>query len=155
MDKNEFKAFCKEEFYKRNYKKSKNMYYLSGTEGVMSGIMLQKSNYGPVYYVNYYFFIGDYNNVPISSYPTHYEGDVYGRIIVMSKTQTHNGKAFETGAIEYEEYTQETLRPYFDQTFEKFILPPIYKGKKYILDNLKVLYDLDLRKEEVLRKLQS
>ena len=84
MDKNEFKAFCKNEFYKRGYRKIKNMYFLTGNEGVMSSIELQKSNYGEEYYVNFYFYIG---NVSSSLYPTLYEADVYGRIIVMSKKQ--------------------------------------------------------------------
>ena len=35
--------------------------------------------------------------------------------------------------IEYEEYTEDELRPYFDKEFEERILPPVYQGKKYIL----------------------
>lgn len=155
MDKNEFKAFCKNEFYKRGYKKIKNTYYLSGAEGVMSGIQLQKSNYGEEYYVNFYFFIGNFEGISSASYPTNYEYDVYGRIIVMSKKQKYKGDYFETGAIEYEEYTEETLRPYFDKAFDERILPPVYQGKKYILDNLNKLYQLDLRQDEVMKKLQE
>ena len=136
MDKNEFKAFCKNEFYKRGYRKIKNMYFLTGNEGVMSSIELQKSNYGEEYYVNFYFYIG---NVSSSLYPTLYEADVYGRIIVMSKKQKYKGDYFETGAIEYEEYTEETLRPYFDKAFDERILPPVYQGKKYIL-NLSLIH---------------
>lgn len=58
-------------------------------------------------------------------------------------------------AIEYEEYTEDELRPYFDKEFEERILPPIYQGKKYILDNLGKFYSLTLNKEEVMKKLQS
>ena len=35
------------------------------------------------------------------------------------------------------------------------ILPPVYQGKKYILDHLGKLYSLTLHKEEVMRKLKS
>ena len=157
MDKNEFKEFCKKEFYKRGYKKIRKMYYLVGTEGVMSGIRLQKSDFGEEYYVNFYFFIGDFQGVSTSLYPTHYDSDVYGRIPVMSKTQRdrHTKECFITGAIEYLEYTEETLRPYFDKAFEELILPPVYQGKQYILENLNKLYRLDIRREEVLKKLQE
>ena len=65
------------------------------------------------------------------------------------------GKQFLTSAIEYEEYTEEELRLYFDKEFEERILQPIHEGKKYILDNLGKLYSLTLRKEEVMQKLQS
>ena len=57
--------------------------------------------------------------------------------------------------IEFVKYTEDELRPYFDKEFEERILPPVYQGKKYILDNLGKLYSLTLRKEEVMRKLQS
>ena len=157
MDKNEFKEFCKKEFYKRGYKKIRKMYYLVGTKGVMSGIDLQKSNFGEEYYVNFYFFIGDFQGVSTSLYPTLYESDVYDRILVMSKTQRdrHTKECFITSGIEYLEYTEETLRPYFDKDFEERILPPVYQGKQYILENLNKLYRLDIRREEVLKKLQE
>ena len=157
MDKNEFKEFCKKEFYKRGYKKIRKMYYLVGTEGVMSGIDLQKSNFGGEYYVNFYFFIGDFEGVSTSLYPTQYEYDVYDRIPVMSKKERdrHTKECFITGAIEYLEYTEETLRPYFDKASEERILPAVYQGKQYILENLNKLYRLSLRKEEVLKKLQE
>ena len=68
---------------------------------------------------------------------------------------TVHGKCFLTAMIEYEEYTEDELRPYFDKEFEERILPPVYQGKKYILDHLGNLYSLTLRKEEVMRKLKS
>lgn len=152
MDKNEFKAFCKKEFESRGFKKKKNMFYLTGND-LLCGIYLQKSSYGNVYYVNYYYFIGEFNN--ITNYPTHYESDIQERILTMSKTSTIHGKHFITAQIEYEEYTEEELRPYFDKEFEERILPPVHQGKKYILDNLGRLYSLTLHKEEVLRKLRG
>ncbi len=155
MDKKQFKDFCKKEFYKRGYTKHKNTYYLLGKSGILSSIELQKSNYGAEYYINYNFFIGDFDNVPINSYPKSSESDIYERIEVMSVKQQINGEAFMTGQIEYEEYTEETLRPYFDDAFDTKILPPLSCGKEYILNNLGKLYELTLRKNEVLEKLQA
>ena len=152
MDKKQFKAFCEKEFESRGFKKVKNAFYLLGND-LLCGIDLQKSNYGNVYYVNYYYFIGDFSK--LTNYPTYYESDIQGRIGVMSQKQTFQGKRFLTAQIEYEEYVEDELRPFFDKEFEEKVLPPINQGKKYILDNLKKLYFLTLNQEEVMRKLQS
>lgn len=152
MDKNEFKAFCKKEFEARGFKKQKNAFYLLGQD-LLCGIDLQKSNFGDIYYVNYYYFIGEFKN--ITNYPTYYDSDIEGRIGVMSRKQTFQGKQFMTAQVEYEEYTEDELRPFFDKEFEEKILPPINRGKKYILDNLNTLYFLTLKQEEVMRKLQA
>ena len=152
MDIKQFKDFCKKELELRGFEKIKKMFYCLGKD-VLCGIELQKSNYGNRYYVNYYFFIGNFN-IAIE-YPERYDLDVQGRIVVMSKSQTVGGKHFLTSMIEYEEYTEEELRLYFDKEFEKKIIPPIRQGKTYILENLGKLYSLTLRKEEVMRKLQT
>ena len=150
MDKKQFMGFCKNEFKARGFKKKKNVFYLAGHD-LLCGIDLQKSNYGDVYYINYYYFIGDFENN--SHYPTHYESDIQGRIVVMSKKQTFQGKQFLTAQVEYEEYSEDELRPFFEREFKEKILPPINQGKKYILDNLNSLYFLTLNQGEVMRKL--
>ena len=152
MDKNEFKIFCKNEFEARGFKKQKNMFYLKGHD-LLCGICLQRSYYGSIYYVNYCYFIGSFED--IKKYPSHYESDIYERLLVMYKTSTIRGKNYITSQIEYEEYTEEELRPFFDKEFEEKILPPIKQGKKYILDNLKKIYSLTINQEEVLQKLKE
>ena len=152
MDKKQFKEFCKKEFEARGFKKQNNAFYLAGQD-LLCGIDLQKSNYGNEYYVNYYYFIGDFKKV--TNYPTHYESDIQGRVSVMSKSQTFQGEHFMTAQIEYEEYTEEEIRPFIEKEFEEAILPPINQGKKYILDNLDTLYFLTLNQEEVMKKLES
>ena len=97
MDKKQFKEFCKNEFKARGFKKQRNVFYLTGHD-LLCGIDLQKSNYGDVYYVNYYYFIGEFKN--ITDYPTHYESDIQGRIAVMSRKQTFQGKQFMTVQVE-------------------------------------------------------
>lgn len=152
MDKKQFRAFCKKEFEERGFKKQDNTFYLLGKD-LLCGIELSKSNYGNEYYVDFFYCIGDYGDVV--ELPGYYDSDIDERILAMSKTKTVCGKYFLTAMIEYEKYTEEELRPYFDKEFEERILPPVYQGKKYILDNLGKLYSLTLRKEEVMRKLQS
>ena len=152
MERKQFIDFCKKEFEKHGFKKIKKYFYLAGKD-VLCGMDLQKSNYGCFYYINYFYCIGDYNNSIVL--PTYYDGDIASRICVMSKTQTYQGKHFMTSMVEYEEYTEDELRPYFDKEFKENILPPISQGKKYILENLNKKYCLDLRVDEVLRKLQE
>ena len=153
MDKIQFKKFCDTEFKKRNFIKANKGYYLNGDKGVLCGIFFQKSDFSDSYYINYYFFLGEFKDK--KSYPICYDLDVQGRITVISKTETIKGEYLLTAAIEYEMYSEEELRPHFDKAFEEQILPPIYQGKKYILDNLKKLYFLTLRQDDVMQKLLS
>lgn len=152
MEKKQFKAFCKKEFETRGFKKRKNAFYLLGQD-LLCGVDLQKSSYGDFYYINYCFYIGDFSNT--TSYPAYYESDVQGRIAVMSKKQTSQGKCFMTAMVEYEEYTEEELKTFFEKEFAEKVLPPVSQGKKYLLNNLNTLYFLTLNQEEVMRKLQS
>lgn len=153
MDKKEFKKFCNTEFVKWGFKKLKKGYYLCGDKQVLGGLFLQSSNYSNCYYVNFCFFLGEYSN--LDKYPSYYDMDVEGRMWVMSKTKQHQGECFMTTQIEYEEYSSDELRVFFDKEMEERILPPIIQGKKYILDNLNELYFLTLKPEEVMRKLQE
>ena len=114
---------------------------------------LQKSNYGNVYYVNYQYFIGDFDDS--INYSLLEECDVEGRIIVRSKKETFQGKPLMTPQIEYEEYTEEELRKFFENEFKEKILPPIKQGKKYILSKLDQIYFLTLNQESVRKKLEA
>lgn len=152
MDKKQFKEFCQNEFKARGFKKQRNVFYLAGHD-LLCGIDLQKSNYGDVYYVNYFYFIGEFKN--ITDYPTPYESDIEGRITAMSRKSTFQGKQFMTALIEYGEYTEEELRPFFERALEEEILPPVNRGKSFILDNLGTIYFLTMHQEEVMQKLKS
>ncbi len=153
MNKNEFKTFCKKEFEEQKFKKFKNNYYFIGEKNVSCKLSLQKSRFGSIYYVNYDFFLGEYTS--FESIQNADFSDIDGRFTVMSKKSTIQGKNFITGEIEYEEYDEKTLKPFFDKCFNDIIFPPINHGKKYILDNLNKLYFLSLNAEKVLDKLQS
>ena len=151
MEKKQFKEFCKKEFEARGFKKQKNVFYLVGHD-LLCGVDLQKSDYGEMYYINYFYFIGAFEN--ITDYPPRCESDIEGRIVVMSRRQTFQGKPFMTAQVEYEAYTEDELRPYFDRVFENEILPPVNYGKSFILDNLGKIYFLTLHPEEVMKKLK-
>ena len=152
MERQQFKKFCEKEFELQGFKKKKNMFYLKGVD-LLCRINLQKSNYGNVYYVNYQYFIGDFDDS--INYSSLEECDVEGRIIVLSKKETFQGKSFMTPQIEYEEYTEEELRKFFENEFKEKILPPIKQGKKYILSKLDQIYFLTLNQETVRKKLET
>ena len=97
MEKKAFIKFCDNEFKKRGFVKVKKGYYLNGEKGVLCGIFLQRSNYSKSYYINYYFFLGEFENE--KNYPMNYDLDVQGRILAMSKTQKKQGKNFITSMI--------------------------------------------------------
>lgn len=153
MTKQEFKNFCKQEFYKREFKKVKKMYYLDGKENVLCGIDLQKSNFGNYYYINVSFFIKELNME--GQYPSYYDSDIDGRISVMSK-DTYQGEIFMTSQIEYEKYTPEELSRYFEKDFKEWILPAVEEGTSFIAQKLdyKNLSPHPAREEEVLKFLK-
>lgn len=155
MTKEEFQQFCKNYFLERGYRKKRNDYYLIGESGILSSIDLQKSQFGPKYYVNFNFYLDNYIDVPLSKFPSCYDSDIDGRIGIMTVSTEDNEECFETYSFEYEKYTPEMLKPHFDKAFDKVIFPPLKLGKKYILENLNILYHLTLNPEEVLKKLKE
>ena len=150
MTKQEFLDFCHEEFTKRGLKKRKKTYYLNG-EGILVGLYLQKSM-AEAYYVEFDFFIGEFKNPKL--YPTTYESDYYGRVCVLSK-DIDEGDYYMTALIEYELYTPEELKPYFDKAFDEFIMPPLLEGKETVLKIMEYYDDYTLEeKENIIKKLQ-
>lgn len=154
MTKEEFRKFCREEFYKRGFVKAKKGYYLNGDKGVVGAIFLQKSSYGADYYLNYKFYITEGEHPSI--YPSEDDADIEGRVRVMSKSATKNGKCFMIYPIPYEEYTRDEFKVYLDKAFEEEIMPPIILGKEYIVGKLGEVYHLGiLHGDEVMEKLKK
>lgn len=149
MDKKEFKDFCHIEFTKRGFKKRKKMYYLQGKD-FLCGLYLQNSSYGKAYYVEYDFFAGQYKD--IKTYPTIYDCDLCKRICILSK-ETVKGKRYMDAFIEYERYSAEELKPYFDEAFEKHIMPAVVNGKEFLLKDLEYYEASREEKKKVLEKL--
>ena len=129
MTKEEFKQFCHNEFIRRGFVKRRSMYYLKGKD-LLCGLYIQKS-IAEAFYVEYDYFIDKYSDIRL--YPSMYESDIDIRICVLSK-QTINGERFMGALIEYERYNIEEIKPYFDEAFDKYIMPPILEGKKILLE---------------------
>ena len=153
MDSKEFKKFCKDEFTKRGFRKVKNDYCCQGN-GVLCRLNLQHSRFGPDYYINIYFYIGDFSD---KEYPILDEYDFYGRFTAMSKMTTEKGKTFLCSQIEYTYYTEDELRPYIEMSFNQKICPVLEHGKKEIIPLLekKKFFTNVFREEETLNKLKD
>ena len=157
MDKMEFKEFCKKEFYKRGFRKIKSSYYLKADNGLLCSIAFHKSNYSEAYYIDIVYKMQEPDD---HSIPSYYDMDIHADAIsVLSKTQRINGNLIMVGAIEYEEYAEDELRPYFDKAFDEIILPPMKFGKSYFIGKLRTKehplnkYDtFPLREDEILKK---
>ena len=153
MDRQEFKQFCHNEFLDQGFAKIKSMYYLRGIDDTLCGIWLKKSNYGSVYTVMFYYFFGD--TTVSKFFPTHSEYDLVGYIKVLSK-DTVRGQHYLSGTIDYEKYTVEELKPYFERAFEEHILPPLKIGKSHIVaHNEHLTSHHTCSKNDVIAKLRS
>lgn len=152
MTRQEFKDFCNNEFIKRGFEKRKSVYYLEGKD-LLCGLYLQKS-ISDAYYVEYNFFLESYTNA--KKYPTIYDADINRRFRVLSK-DTYKGKHFMGACIEYELYTKEEIKKYFDKEFEEHIMPIIEGGKERLKLDLKYFFDEMFEEEiqSVLNKLQK
>ena len=126
MTKKEFQSFCHHTLIQYGFRKNKSLYYLNGTKGVLCGIWLKHSQFGPFCTVVPYYFLGQFDSP--EDYPSRYEYDLAESIAVMSKT-TFKGSYFMSGQIEYEKYTQAELMPYFEDAICNRILPSVTNGK--------------------------
>lgn len=153
MNTQEFKEFCHNLFLKYGFTKVKNMYYLNCSE-LLCGIYLRRS-IAMAYYVDVCFFIGEYSDK--KAYPSFREDDFQINFTVPSKCEDCTGNYFMDGCIEFELYTQEEIEPYFIDTIEKYIIPLIKKGKKYVLENKDVYLKWVFKREmeTVLNKLNA
>ena len=134
MDKKEFMNFCKEDLKKRGFKKIKKGYYFDGGNGISIIIYPQGGSFGKYYYINCGFSMCSLND--FLPRPIFDDMDFTNRIAIMSRgDDTIDGKHYMTAQIDYEEYDQSELQPFFDDFFEKWVNPVITKGKKYILEN--------------------
>ena len=132
MNKQEFATFCHELFTSYGFQKKRSMYVCQGQDGILCGLWLKKSNYGPSIVIMYHYYFCEFDFR--KNYPTPTNYDLASYIKVMSKEKV-NGKTFMTGSIVYEHYTQEELLPYLNNAFNEYILPSIRHGINYFLDH--------------------
>ena len=137
MEKPEFLNFCHTKFIDCGFSKAANGYYKDASSDILCALFLQMSSFGAFYYLNCGFYI---KRQGMPSRPKYTDLDICTRLTVLSKEQRVDGKQFLTDAIYYEEYEKEELGTYFDEAFKTWILPPVYKGKKFLLENLERYY---------------
>ena len=137
-----FKKFFHSYLKAKGFEKIKNEYYMNGKE-FLCMIDLQRSSYGPTYYINYTFFLGEFekpyviNTDSIETY-TPYVGNRF--------YFAENNKY----SCDYLEYTEEELTSILDFNFNERVAPPFEKGKKYLLDNFGNLYESHLKDEIII-----
>lgn len=151
MNRDELKAFCREELVRHGFRKKGPMYFLEGERGILCGIWLKFSQFGPSCGMMTYYYIGEYASP--AAYPTRYEYDLVGSIEVLSKV-TDKGKRFLTGWIDYEQYSAEELRPYVEKALEETVLPAVGLGAAFLarrITDLRVHHTKE--KTEILEKL--
>ncbi|MCI6042491.1 hypothetical protein MR857_03900, partial [bacterium] len=67
---------------------------------------------------------------------------------------TYEGEYFMDACIEYELYTEEELKKYFDEEFEKHVMPIIKEGKERLIQDLDYFFD-EMFEEEIQKVLNK
>lgn len=120
MDKKEFTTICRELFSHYGFIKRKNLYFRAGNNGVLCGLGLKFSQFGPAGSVMVYY----YTDVQEIDTATQYNYDFVGYVEVLSKI-TDKGNPFLTGSIDYELYSKEELRSDLEKAMTAQILPAL------------------------------
>ena len=120
MDKKEFTVVCREIFAHYGFLKRKNLYFRAGNNGVLCGLGLKFSQFGPTGSVMVYYYTG----AQVIDEATKYNYDFVGYVEVLSKI-TDKGKSFLTGSIDYERYAKEELRTCLEKAMTAHILPAL------------------------------
>ena len=147
MELDEFKKFLHKYFKEKGFEKIKSKYYLNG-EGFLCIIEIQRSYYGPTYYINYDFFLGKFekpysiNQESVETY-TPYVGS---RFYFTEKDKY---------SCDYLDYDEEKLKVLLDKNFAERIIPPFEQGKKYLKELFGTLYTSLLFDERVMPFLED
>ena len=142
MELDVFKKFLNKYLKEKGFEKIKSKYYLNG-KNFLCVIDIQKSNYGPTYYINYSFYLGNFekpyviNQESVETY-TPYVG---GRFYFAEKHKY---------SCDYLEYTEEELIKIIEENFKERIIPPFIEGKQYLLKHFGKLYTSFLLDERVI-----
>ena len=147
MELDEFKKFLHKYFKEKGFEKIKSKYYLNG-EGFLCIIEIQRSYYGPTYYINYDFFLGKFEkpySINRESVET-YTPCVGGRFYFAEKHKY---------SCDYLDYTEVELTKIFDGNFYEIIKPPFEQGKKYLKEHFGTLYTSFFLDERILPFLED
>lgn len=147
MELDVFKKFLNKYLKEKKFEKIKSKYYLNG-EKFLCMIDIQKSCYGPTYYINYSFFLGKFekpyaiNQESVETYTPYVGSRFYF-------TDKHKY------SCDYLDYTEDELTKIFDSNFCERIIPPFNEGKKYLLKHFGTLYTSFLLDERVMPYLKD
>lgn len=147
MELDVFKKFLHKYLKEKGFEKIKSEYYLNG-EGFLCIIEIQRSYYGPTYYINYDFFLGKFEkpySINRESVET-YTPCVGGRFYFAEKHKY---------SCDYLDYTEVELTKIFDGNFYERIKPPFEQGKKYLKEHFGTLYTSFLLDERVVPFLED
>ena len=147
MELDVFKKFFHKYLKDQGFTKVKSKYYLKGNKFTCM-IDLQRSYYGPQYYINYSFFLGDYEKPTdiIQDNMETYSPNVDGRFYFTEKDKY---------SCDYLDYSEEELKVLLDNNFIERIIPPFKEGKKYLLKHFGTLYTSFLLDERVVPFLED
>jgi hypothetical protein len=139
----EIKAFLKS----KGFEKMNNRYYLNSND-FLCEIYVQKSCFGDVSYINYYFYLG--------SFQKPYLIDRGG---VMTHTPYVGSRFYFTNEDKYScaflNYSELQLYELLETNFNERIKPPFEKGKQYLLEHFGTLYTSFLNDEIIKPLLQQ
>ena len=109
---------------------------------------LQRSYYGPTYYINYTFFLGEFENPNdiIQDNMETYSPNVGSRFYFTEKDKY---------SCDYLDYDEEKLKALLDKNFAERIIPPFEQGKKYLKKHFGTLYTSFLLDERVVPFLED
>lgn len=147
MELDVFKKFFYKYLKDQGFTKVTSKYYLKGNKFTCM-IELQKSSYGPQYYINYSFFLGDYEKPTdiIQDNMETYSPNVGSRFYFTEKDKY---------SCDYLDYSEEELKVLLDNNFRERIIPPFKEGKKYLLKHFGTLYTSFLLDERVMPFLED
>ena len=147
MELDVFKKFLHKYLKEKGFEKIKTNYYLNGKD-FLCMIDIQRSSYGPTYYINYSFFLGKFkkpyviNQESVKTYTPNVEGQFY-----FAEKNKYS--------CDYLDYKEDEITKIFDSNFDERIKPPFEEGKKYLLKHFGTLYSSFLPDERVMPLLED
>lgn len=133
MEDKEFRSIVHKVLKENGFEKVKNRYYRSEKE-FLCEIYLQKSIYGPVFYLNYDFMLGNFEKPYVFSNES---GSAYTPRV---------GSRFYFGkkngyACSFQDWNQEQVLSAIMDNIKQSILPPFDLGKQYLQEHYGTLYE--------------
>ena len=131
MENNEFRSILHSVLKENGFEKIKSKYYRKGL-GFLCEVYLQKSYYGPVFYINFDFYLGEFekpytiNRTDVKTYTPSVDG----------RFNFGDGKY----GCEYPTWNVGQLMTVLLENMQNVILPPFEIGLQYLREHYGTLY---------------